>query len=423
MQKKLVLFEDVLQEARKLNPKLDRGLLKKAFEFALEKHKTKPDSARMQHVLAVASTIAKMGIYDQAIVCGLLHDLMFREGVEKQEIEKNFGGEIAEIVEECTKVFEIEEKNFDSFSDEILSNVLLGIAKDIRVVFIVLASALDSLERPDIIEEKNRNVFAKRCLGTFVPICDKLGLSQIKWRLEDSAFKVLNPESFQKIKKLVNEKREARETEIEKIAGEIKGLLKNEKITAAVTGRPKHFYSIYKKMDSGKTFEEMKDLLGVRIICENIKQCYELLGIIHSNYEIVPEEFDDYIINPKNNNYKSIHTVIIRQKQPVEIQIRTWEMHWDNETGFSSHWAYKEYEPNKYFDQKLGWGLALVEWLRTKGKTKKFLESFRMSFGEGKVFALTPKNKLIVLPEKSTPVDFAFAVHSDLGFKCQNCAA
>ncbi|MDD5148698.1 MAG: TGS domain-containing protein, partial [Candidatus ainarchaeum sp.] len=161
------------------------------------------------------------------------------------------------------------------------------------------------------------------------------------------------------------------------------------------------------------------DLRGARIICDSVKQCYEILGVIHTNYQIVPEEFDDYIVSPKGNNYRSLHTVIVWQKKKVEVQIRTWEMHWDNESGFASHWAYKDYEPNRYFDQKLGWGLALMEWLQTKDKSKKFMESLKMDFGEDRVFVLTPKNKVIALPGKATPVDFAFAIHSDLGLKCQ----
>jgi GTP pyrophosphokinase len=419
MQKKLVLFEDVLLEAKKFDSNADKELLKKAFEFASEKQGAKKDLAREQHILNVALIIVQMGTDNTTIASALLHDTILRGNAKKEEIKALFGEEIAEISEECAKAFQIEEKNFQAFSDELISNIILAVARDIRAVFIILASVFDSLNKSSTQEESAKKNFANRYLTIFVPICDKLGLQQMKWQLEDSCFKILNPNAFKSIKTLIRQSREDREKEIERIIKEIDPLLKKEKIKASIFGRPKHFFSIFKKMNSGKLLEELCDLRGIRIICDSIKQCYEILGVIHSNYLIVPQEFDDYILNPKENNYKSLHTVVVWQKKTVEIQIRTWEMHWDNETGFASHWAYKDYLPNRYFDKKLGWSLAIMEWLRAKEKTKKTLGFVKIEFGEDKVFALTPKNKVIVLPEKSTPVDFAFAIHSDLGFKCQ----
>ncbi|MDD5163488.1 MAG: HD domain-containing protein [Candidatus ainarchaeum sp.] len=416
-------FEDILLEARKFNPKADRKLLEKAFEFALEKQAAKKDSPAIQHILNVALLMAQTGTDDATIASALLHDTFLAGNTKREEINSFFGEEIAEIVEECAKAFQIEEKNFQNFSDELLSNVILAVARDIRAVLIILASAFDSLGSDAVLDENAKENFAKRCLAIFVPICDKLGLHQMKWQLEDSCFKALNPKEFGNIKALVRQQRGTREKEIRIIAEEISCLLKKEKIKASISGRPKHFFSIYKKMNLGKKFEELPDLRGIRLICDSIKQCYEILGVIHSNYTIVPQEFDDYIINPKENNYRGLHTVIVWQKKPVEIQIRTMEMHWDNETGLASHWAYKEYPANRYFDAKLGWGQAIIEGFRAKKKTSKFVDSLKIDFGEDKIFALTPKNKVVVLPGKSTPVDFAFAIHSDLGLKCQKAKA
>ncbi|HLD58412.1 MAG TPA: HD domain-containing protein [archaeon] len=418
MQQKIVSIESVIASSQKFSKKSDRELLRKAFDFALKKHNEAKESARMQHLLCTALEVSEMGVDDATIASALLHDAVLKKCAQAEEIREKFGVEIAKIAEECSKGFEIEQKNRNMLSEGLLSTVILGSIRDVRAIFITLASAIDTLGRQGIVSENEKKDFAKMCFTVWVPVCEKLGLHGMKWRLEDLSFKALNPKEYNEIKSIVNEKIESRESEVNLAREEIESLLKKESINARVFARPKHFFAIRKKIKSGKKFSEIYDLRGVRIICENIRQCYEILGIINSNYSIIPQEFDDYIINPKGNNYRSLHTVIIWKDRPVEVQIRTWEMHWDNETGLASHWAYKDYSPDAYFDKKLSWALQIVEWLQAKEGTKKFLEALRMDFGENEIFVLTPKKQAIVLPENSTPIDFAFAIHSDLGLKC-----
>ncbi|MBN1941073.1 MAG: bifunctional (p)ppGpp synthetase/guanosine-3',5'-bis(diphosphate) 3'-pyrophosphohydrolase [Candidatus Diapherotrites archaeon] len=419
MSDKLVTIEKILRTGESSSQKIDKSLIKSAYDFALETHGGNLKSGRMQHVLNVGLLMAKIGADKETIAAGIMHDTIFKGEVEKEKICEKFGEEITTIIEEATKGFAIEETNIGRLSPELLSTILLASAKDIRAIFVILGSAVDTLSREGLIDYRDEKEFARMALKVLSPICNKLELNTLKWMLEDSALKVLEPETYQKIKETIGEKRETREKEAKQIKREIRELLKKEKVEATVTARPKHFFAIQRKMNSGRTFESIKDLLGARIICDTPRQCYEILGIIHSNYKIIPEEFDDYIANPKKSRYKSLHTVIDHKGKQIEVQIRTWEMHWQNESGISAHWMYKGIVPNIYFDQKLSWAQRLVGWLRTKESSKKFLESLKFDFGENKVFVFTPKNQVIVLPEKSTTLDFAFAIHSDLGFRCK----
>ena len=411
------------QLLQKQSGKEDKTLIKKAYLFAeaaLKAKNKKWGDVKLKHSLRTAVILNDFGFDSATIAAAMLHDIMADGLAETKQVEEEFGKDMALLVTEYTKILGIETKNVGKIDTSLLSQVILATAKDIRGIFIKMASRLDLLENNYLKDTKELKKRARIAMQVYVPICHKLGLYHLKSQLEDDSFKVLNPTEFKKIVRLVKKTSEQRIEEATTATTDIKNLMKKEKKDVTVEGRAKHIYAIYKKMqEQHRTFEDISDLLGVRIICNSLKECYEVLGIVHSSYEIVPNQFTDYIANPKKNTYRSIHTAVKWKNQTLEVQIRTWEMHYENETGFASHWQYKHYEKDKYFDKKLSWAKQMMDWQRkTKGKEQSIVSSLKMDFGKNRIFVFTPKKQVIVLPEKSTPIDFAYAVHSDLGNKC-----
>lgn len=422
MDYKKTTFQGLLGLMESYNPEADTDLVKKAFKVGmnppLKRDGEKFCKPQLEHFLDTAKILVDLRLDDETIAASLLHETLML-GVPYEKLESEFGKSTAIIVKEYTQLSEIIEKNRNAIPDDKLSTVMLAIARDIRSVFIRLALLLDSLRMVECYSEKKRLEIAKAAISIYMPVCHKLGLTQIEWEMQDRCFKIINPQAYEKIKKYINKKRSQRETEVQETIEELSSLLKKEYDEISILGRVKNFYGVYNKMmRTGKKISEINDLMGIRVLCRDEECCYKVLGAIHSNYTYLPEYFDDYISRSKKNLYKSIHTTVLWKGKPLEIQIRTEKMHQDAEGGIASHWRYKKYMEDKRFDRKLSWARQLVEWNKTKDLSK-ILKSIEMQSGEREIFVLTPKKAIIALPEDSTPVDFAFAVHSEIGYKCE----
>jgi len=394
------------------------GLEKLEKAYMVSKRLFKNKQSVLQHQLNTAFIIAKLNLDIDTITAALLHECVYELPKSEEEIAKLFGGEITSIVKEIAKLKHVKKSNANLLDYKALAKVILGVAQDIRSLIIELASQLDKMRFIKKRSQNEQTMLAKLAMNVYAPICHKLGLYEIEWELQDLAFKKLNYSEYEKIKAFVNEKRQERERKVERAKKEIAGLLEKYGLQVFMQARAKNFYSIYKKMrEQNKDFNSIYDLLGVRVICDSVEDCYRALSIIHMHYAPIGK-FYDYIAKPKENNYRSIHTVVDWHGEFLEVQIRTWEMHRDAEEGLAAHWRYKNVEHDKYFDKKLSWAKQLVELQRTI-KKKDFMKSLRLSFGQREIFVLTPKKEVIMLPENSTALDFAYAIHTDIGNRCK----
>jgi len=413
----------LIRNARERKEGSGPDLISKAYDFTEKEFSAKEDSHKKEkdylaHAASVAEMLFDRGFDSITIAAGMLHEVEEKAGTVPEKIRAVFGAEIEEIVTDYTKIKKIEERNIGKISNETLSTVILATAKDLRSIFIKLATRLGSMKNDSALSKEELLLKAQGAMHIYAPICQKLGLYELQSMLEDSSLKIIEPAIYGKIKSLIGKTIEERNIEIENAIAEFSNLAK-EKKGVVVQGRVKSIYSIYEKMQKqGKQFEEIYDLLGIRLICGGVKECYELLGIVHSEYKITPNQFNDYIANPKKNGYMSIHTVVLWNNQPVEVQIRTLEMHYEDETGLAAHWQYKQYAQDRFFDKRLALAKQLVEWHRTARDSNNLAHSLKMGFGQNNIFVFTPKQQVIVLPEGSSPIDFAFAIHSDLGKKC-----
>ncbi len=412
MEYKNTSFKQLKKKASWASEK-ERKLLEKAFELMKGQRKS-----TVQHELNTAFILAELELDIESVAAGMLHEAIYEKSAEEEEIRKALGAEISEIVRETATLKEIKKKNAEKMDPKMLRQIILGVSKDIRSLFVEMSSQLDKARFAGKKKRSERKRFARLILEIYAPICHKLGLYEMEWELTDLSFKALHSKEYYSIKRRVKEKRIAREKKVERIASEMGEMLKGEKIYAEVYGRAKSFYGIFKKMRRGKKFEEIHDLLGVRAICNSITDCYRALGLIYARYEPLGK-FEDYIANPKPNGYRSIHAVVKWKKQPVEVQIRTVEMHRNAEEGLAAHWKYKEMEKDMHFDRKLSWAKQLVEWQRALKGKRNLMKSLKAELEQKHLFVLTPKRDVIVLPEHATPVDFAFMIHSDLGEKCE----
>ena len=354
------------------------------------------------------------------IAASLLHDVVEDTDVDIETIEKNFGQEIALLVEGVTKLSKLTGASTEERQAENLRKMFLAMAKDVRVIFIKLADRLHNMRTLSYLPVDRQKVIAQETLDIFAPLAHRLGMWRIKWELEDLSFKYLEPEKYREISRLVAKTRREREEYIQEAISIIKNSLTSLGIIADIQGRPKHLYSIYMKMKRDNiTFDQIYDLLGIRIIVESTKDCYAVLGIIHSLWKPIPGRFKDYIAVPKSNMYQSLHTTVIGPKgEPLEIQIRTYEMHRIAEYGIAAHWKYKEGKTDKDFDLKLSWLRQLLEWQKDMQDAREFVEQVKVDLFEDEVFVFTPKGDVISLPRGATPVDFAFRIHTEVGTHC-----
>ncbi len=406
------------------SPSADLNLIRKAYEFAKEAHRGQhrvSGELFIFHPLEVAKILADLELDLQTIAAGLLHDVVEDTQYTIEDIEDNFGPEIALLVDGVTKLGKLEFKTKEEQQAENLRKMFFAMAKDIRIILIKLADRLHNMRTLTSLPKEKQLEKAKETLDIFAPLAHRLGISKIKWELEDIAFRYLEPERYYELVEKVAKKRQERENHINKMISILKERLTSSGISAEIQGRPKHFYSIYKKMkEQNKTFEQIYDLTAVRVIVNTVKDCYGALGVVHTLWKPIPGRFKDYVAMPKPNMYQSIHTTVIDSTgDPLEIQIRTYEMHKTAEYGIAAHWRYKEgAKNNSDFEEKLSWLREILEWQRDLKDAKDFMETLKIDLFTDEVYVFTPKGDVIDLPKGSCPIDFAYRIHTDIGNRC-----
>ena len=418
--------EEFLQELLNINSKYDTELIGKAYDKGRELHDgqlRKSGEPYFIHPINVALILARLGMDEATIIGGLLHDAVEDTDYTREELVADFGEEIALLVDGVTKLGTIKFESKEEIQAENFRKMFLAMSKDIRVLIIKLADRLHNMRtiefmKPAKIEEK-----CKETLEIYAPLASRLGISTVKFELEDIALKYLHPEEFKDLQEKVSLRRSQREDIINTVIGEIKESLDDMDLHYEIYGRAKHFYSIYKKMKyQKKQIDEIFDLIAVRIIVDTVKDCYAVLGIVHTMWKPIPGRFKDYIAMPKPNMYQSLHTTVIGDNgEPFEIQIRTHEMHEVAEYGIAAHWKYKEGDTSgkaSSDDIKLAWLRQSLEWQQDINDPKVFLETMKMDLFATQVFVFTPRGDVIELPAGSTPLDFAFKIHSAIGCKC-----
>ncbi len=417
-------FEAMLEDVRPYIRKEDVPVLRHAYNFGLQAHKKQrrySGEPYFEHCLNVAEILSELKMDTQTIAAGLLHDVVEDTGVDLAEVEEHFGADIAMLVDGVTKISELKFESREQRQAETFRKMLLSMARDVRVIIIKFADRLHNMRTLEHVPEKKRKRIAVETRDVYAPLANRFGIARIKWEMEDLVLKHLDEESYESINRKINQRREEREAYINKITAPILEELKKSKIKAVISGRPKHFYSIYNKMQRrNKPFEEIYDLLAIRIIVDKIETCYYVLGIVHSLYHPVYDRFKDYIAMPKLNGYQSLHTTVVGPEgKMVEIQIRTHDMHQTAEIGIAAHWLYKEGStPEPELEKHLGWLRSLVDQQMQEEDPQDFMENLKIDLFQDEVFVFSPKGDLVKLPRGSTSIDFAFQIHTDVGLHC-----
>ncbi len=406
------------------NANIDIPLVRKAYEFSAKAHSGQYRVSRkpyLEHCLEVAFILAEQHLDSATIAAGLLHDVVEDTDVTIERIREEFGDEIADLVDGVTKIGELKFKSLEEEQVEYFRKMLLSMAKDIRVIIIKLADRLHNMRSLDSLPKDKQKKIAQETREVYAPLAHRFGMARIKWELEDLSLKYLDPEAYDELVRKVAARREDREAYIREITEPLKRELKKAKIKAEITGRAKHFDSIYRKMKKRqKPFEEIYDLFAIRILVDSEGECYHALGIVHTLWMPVADRFRDYIALPKSNMYQSLHTTVIGPRgKMVEIQIRTHQMHRTAEYGIAAHWLYKEgrKEPDES-DKQMTWLREVLEWQKDLTNPSEFLEYLKIDLFQDDIFVFTPKGELKQLPKGSTPLDFAYAVHSEIGNHC-----
>ena len=426
---KEMTIEDVISNTKKHNRKSDSKLIKKAYEYAKNKHGEqlrKSGEPYIIHPVQVAYILSTLGLDDSTICAALLHDTVEDTGVTKEDLSHEFGKEIAELVDGVTKLSKLQYASMEEQQVENYRKMFLAMGKDIRVILIKLADRLHNMRTLKFLSRDRQIANANETMELYAPLANRLGMYSLKWELEDLSFKYLYPEEYRELVEGINRKREERLKFIDMIMEEIKKALKKQHIEAEITGRAKHLYSIYRKMKRDNiTLDQVYDLFALRVIVNSVKDCYAVLGVVHELYNPMPGRFKDYISVPKPNMYQSLHTTLIGPKgTPFEVQIRTWDMHRIAEYGIAAHWAYKEasFMGNKKAnvkveEDKLSWLRETLEWQKDMQDPDEFLNTLKTELFEDEVYVFTPKGKIIALPKGSTPIDFAYNIHAEIGNK------
>ena len=396
----------------------------KAFELADKAHEGQfraSGEPYIMHPLAVADILAHLQIDHITLMAALMHDVVEDTSYSKEDLEEMFGSEVAFLVDGVTKLNQFQYETKEDRQMENYRKMILAMAKDVRVVVIKLGDRLHNMRTLKHMRSDKQKRIAKETLEIFAPLAHRLGIFNVKWELEDLSFRYLEPEKYYDLVDQMKQKRQVREDIVNDTMRQLTKALSEAHIKADIKGRPKHFYSIYKKMKKdNRDLSQIYDLLAVRVIVDSIPDCYAVLGIAHSLWKPLPYRFKDYISMPKSNMYQSLHTTVIgTMGQPVEIQIRTWEMHRVSEYGVAAHWRYKEGNKNgdKEFDQKVAWLRQVLEWQDTRNPTE-LVNALKLDVFSGEVFVFTPKGDVVKLPIGSVPLDFAYRVHTDVGHHC-----
>ena len=416
-------YNKLVEKIKLYNPNCDFSILEKAYTLSKKAHEgqlRESGEPFISHPLEVAHILADLELDCTSIVAGILHDTIEDTTCTYEELKGIFGDEIAMLVDGVTKLERIPYTTKEEQQAENLRKMFLAMAKDIRVILIKLADRLHNMHTLKYMPPEKQLEKARETLEIYAPLAHRLGISKIKWELEDICLRYIDPEGYYDLVEKIAKKRREREAFITQIMDEIKTRTAELSVETHIDGRPKHFFSIYRKMqEQNKTLDQIYDLFAVRVIVNSVKDCYAVLGLVHELYKPMPGRFKDYIAMPKPNMYQSLHTTLIgREGQPFEVQIRTWDMHRVAEVGIAAHWKYKEGRfGDNDFDNKLAWLRQLLEWQKDARDANEFVETVKFDLFADEVFVFTPKGDVVNLPVHSTPIDFAYAIHSAVGNK------
>jgi GTP diphosphokinase / guanosine-3',5'-bis(diphosphate) 3'-diphosphatase len=416
-------LDDLVTAIRTSSPKVDVREVARAYQYAKVMHEgqqRKSGEAYITHPVAVATELATLGLDTTTLLAALLHDVVEDTEAGLEDIREGFGEEVVHLVDGVTKLDRLEVESKQQQQAETLRKMILAMAKDIRVLVIKLADRLHNMETIGHMPREKQKQIAQETLDIYAPLAHRLGMQQLKLRLEDLGFGTLHPKRYEEIVAMVEERNPEREAYVEQLMTALQDQLRELKIRGEVTGRPKHYFSIYEKMVlRGKEFDEIHDLIGIRVIVSSVRDCYAVLGQIHANWRPVPGRFKDYIAMPKVNLYQSLHTAVIGPEgRPLEIQIRTRAMHRTAEFGVAAHWKYKDGNRGTNTTDELPWIEQLLEWQQEVEEPGDYLESLKIDLYQDEVFVFTPKGEVMGLPANATPIDFAYAVHTEVGHRC-----
>lgn len=421
-----VTIDSLKEMVKSYMPDADLKLIDKAYEVASKAHegqKRASGEPYINHPLNVAAILAELQLDDRAIAAAILHDVVEDTKLSNDDMKKQFGDEIVLLVDGVTKIGQIYFQSKEQQQIEAYRKLIITTAKDLRVILIKLADRLHNMRTLKFMREDKRKRIAKETLDLYAPLANRLGISNIKWELEDLSFRYLDPDAYYELVEQVKQKRRERQIYISEAVRLIEEEFDELDIHASISGRAKHFYSIYKKMArDNKEIGAIYDLSAVRILVDDVKDCYHVLGVIHSKWRPIPGRFKDYIATPKSNGYRSLHTTVMALGYPLEIQIRTFAMHKISEYGIAAHWKYKESGSSKPAnsdrDQKISWLMQMAKLQKEIKDPKEYLEALKLDFFSDEVFVFTPGRDLIVLPQGSNPIDFAYRVHTEVGHHC-----
>ncbi|MDQ3878736.1 MAG: bifunctional (p)ppGpp synthetase/guanosine-3',5'-bis(diphosphate) 3'-pyrophosphohydrolase [Actinomycetota bacterium] len=415
-------LDKLLKEMRSRRPKGDFKVVERAFDTAAAAHEgqfRKSGDPFITHPFGVAMVLAQFGLDETTVAAALLHDAVEDTDLSLKEIETIFGYEVAMLIDGVTKLERIGFRSAEQSRAENLRKMIIATARDVRVLLIKIADRLHNMRTLSPLPKERRELIARETLEIYAPLAHRLGMYAIKWELEDLAFQTLHPKRYEEIEALVQGRQPEREGVLDEVCDEILSKLRDVKIKAEVSGRPKHLYSVYEKIVlRGKQFDEIFDLVGIRVVVESVRDCYAALGALHTLYTPVPNRFKDYIAMPKFNMYQSLHTTVMgRGGRPMEIQIRTREMHKAAEFGIAAHWLYKEQRQGKVSEDEIAWLQRFMEWQKESSDPKEFMESLKIDLYADEVFVFTPKGDVLELPRNATPIDFAYQIHTEVGHR------